>query len=732
LKVRGFIDGDKYVACGEHLTLVLGQNDSGKSRLFDSLLRVLAPRPEDRWADAALPIVFVDLSEAEQRRLFKGTSNVNRDLDVISGSFGTNFEDEPYSADDLNYDGWDWVPSATEWLTASSSDLLGDSSDRLLRELLQSSVFALKPETSTWIFDHPPIRAFSVHWCIEKPEWLSLADEDGVKAAQELAESGFSLLSPEPIVSRFSGSDHHKSTTPSPDIQQVSDPTNSLPKPVVELGAISSLSQVLPISIPVGAGVVERIVESAVERMNASWMRVYDPGAKRTPAGVGSTWLESTPEEDGVARRPVQIKSQAVDAISAINREVNLQMPAFVGRKYEAVIGIRPMYEWDALGRVVVELRGIEGLPRIFSYDPGSEKTTVTDRFSEADLADGYRLWFQLAVLRAVQITCRAASELQRHSGISFDIPEFLGIDFYLVDEPERHLHAGLQRQAARWFAQLLNETGEQALVVSHSPAFISEVSETDSLVYVRDGRARNISRSELDAAHEPARDLGLTRGELLTLIRCLLVVEGLTDQAVLETLFGEQLRRAGVQVVPIHGHYRTSKAVIDVGSLLLRFTDATIAVWLDAVPGDFVDTLVRSPENAGDLRANAPTPEAGSMASLVELAPRHALRIEPIANPAADILFLLDEEAVRKVFPDYPGHRLAQAVKGDKSSDDRGSAWFRRLLGKEKAPGAYVDIANQMIRSSSEPHRALMELVSKCGQLAGSIEDRPEWLPPL
>ena len=141
---------------------------------------------------------------------------------------------------------------------------------------------------------------------------------------------------------------------------------------------------------------------------------------------------------------------------------------------------------------------------------------------------------------------------------------------------------------------------------------------------------------------------------------------------------------------------------------------------------------LVRSPESAGDLRANAPTPEAGSLASLVELAPRHALRIEPIANPAADILFLLDEEAVRKVFPDYPGHRLAQAVKDDKSSDDRGSAWFKRLLGKEKAPGAYVDIANQMIRSSSEPHEALMDLVAQCSVLAGSIDDRPEWLPPL
>lgn len=731
MKLLGFIDDDQYLACGDRFTLVLGQNDSGKSRLLETLRRVLAPRPDDRWADPGLPVVFFELNDQEQRFLFAGTNQTNRELEIVDGVFGANFGEDARDGDSWgNRDGWDWKPLACKWLTNTSSLLLEASLDPLLGALSESSVFALKPEASSWIHDAPPIRAFSVFWCLERPRWEQLESQDGIRNARKRADDQFAVLNPEPANDRFVDAPNPSPEIEAPDLNQVNDPTGTMPQPIVEVGAISRLSRVLPVTVPIEANALELMLEGAVERMTDYWTLIYEPETARLPAGA-NLWLESVDDPTGVAEKAVVISPRVISALQAINVEVNSQLPAFVSRKYEVALRIRPIYDWDAKGRISIELKSIDGSLNIYWYDPVRDLRSVTQSFSHSQLAEGYKMWFQFAVLRGIQVACRNASEaLEASETLLINLPEFLGIDLYLLDEPERHLHAGLQREAARWLRQLLDETGEQAFIVSHSPAFISEMSATDSLVYVRNRSARNISRFELDAAHEPARDLGLTRGELLTLVRCLLVVEGLTDQAVLETLFGDQLRRAGVQVVPIHGHYRTSTAVIDIGSLLLRFTDAAIAVWLDSVPSAFVTKLTASPDAAPELRKSAPTQEAASIASLVELAPRHAVRVEPIANPASDILFLLDEDSVREVFPKYPGHRGAQIVKEDKHSKERNSEWFRRLLGKEKAPGAYVDIANAMIRSSIPPDATLNDVVGRCSELAGSIDERPEWLP--
>jgi hypothetical protein len=727
MKLRGFMFANEYVACGDPLTLVLGQNDAGKSRLLRKVLRVLAPRPDDRWADPGLPVVFVELSEDEKRRIFDGVNSANERLDVVDGEFGTNFAPVPQAGNVWMYtDVWDWVPLAIEWIRAACAESLDKSLETILTLLRESSTFALVPESSTWIFDEPPVRSFSVHWCIERSNWEDLARQPDIQAALERSDNGFVLLAPEATHARFNTEPQHQWSPDRPDLEMASDPTRTLPKPIVELGAINSLSHVLPITVPVDTGQLEHVVEKAVERVSSAWGLVYDPDGSLPYTTARSPWLEKLEDHSEIVREPVRVSPKVVEAVEALNREINLQLPAFVSRKYEARLGIRPIYEWDAKGRIVIELRGVEGSPKISSYDPERDSYDVTDKFPHSDLADGYRLWFQLAVLRGVRIACSSAS-----AGRQGPIPKFLGIDLYLLDEPERHLHAGLQREAAKWLRNLLESDAEQALVVSHSPAFISELAEDDKLIFLRSGMAtpRNISRGELDAAQAPARELGLTRGELLTLVRCLLVVEGLTDQAVLETLFGDQLRRAGVQVVPIHGHYRTSTAVIDIGSLLLHFTDAAIAVWLDAVPQDFVGKLTENPDSAGELRLNAPTQEAASIASLVELAPHHAIRVEPLANPASDILFLLDEDSIRKVFPEYPGHQRAEIIKADKSSKERGSEWFRRLLGKEKAPGAYVDIANEMTRSSTAPAPALHDVVRRSTGLAGSLDEELEWL---
>jgi hypothetical protein len=112
---------------------------------------------------------------------------------------------------------------------------------------------------------------------------------------------------------------------------------------------------------------------------------------------------------------------------------------------------------------------------------------------------------------------------------------------FFVVDEPERHLHPLLQRAGAAWLARTAAERQAPCLIASHSAPFLGLSGESASYVYVaRDGEQitpRPVEPSDLDQLDELSTALGFDRGELLTLVNLWLVVEGATDKAVLDTL---------------------------------------------------------------------------------------------------------------------------------------------------------------------------------------------------
>ena len=75
---------------------------------------------------------------------------------------------------------------------------------------------------------------------------------------------------------------------------------------------------------------------------------------------------------------------------------------------------------------------------------------------------------------------------------------------------------------------------------------------------------------------------MGYDRGELLSSLALILFVEGEADRQVLDELFGAELHRAGVGMIPIHGAARNQqKGVID-AEVLLRFTSTRCALLLD------------------------------------------------------------------------------------------------------------------------------------------------------
>jgi hypothetical protein len=94
---------------------------------------------------------------------------------------------------------------------------------------------------------------------------------------------------------------------------------------------------------------------------------------------------------------------------------------------------------------------------------------------------------------------------------------------FFLVDEPERHLHPRLQRAAASWLASTTSERHAPCLVASHSAPFLGLSGASASYVQVtRVGEQvslRAMNPADLQQLDELAAEMGFDRGELLTLV---------------------------------------------------------------------------------------------------------------------------------------------------------------------------------------------------------------------
>jgi hypothetical protein len=154
----------------------------------------------------------------------------------------------------------------------------------------------------------------------------------------------------------------------------------------------------------------------------------------------------------------------------------------------------------------------------------------------------------QLAELAGEMQTMRWA-DAENTSGPGRALLEPTRPRLYVIDEPEQHLHPRLQRDAASWLADFVRQRPSQAVIATHAVPFFNLGSES-RLVYLRRASGgttvpQTMTPEALRRISDEARELGLTRGELLAITSVLLFVEGRADQRVLEALFGRELGRA-------------------------------------------------------------------------------------------------------------------------------------------------------------------------------------------
>lgn len=299
----------------------------------------------------------------------------------------------------------------------------------------------------------------------------------------------------------------------------------------------------------------------------------------------------------------------------------------------------------------------------------------------------------------------------------------------YVIDEPERHLHPRLEREAARWLGSLAGATNARVLLTSHSPRFLSSGLD-NTLVYLQpshledpDGLGRafpsvhqrfvtaHIDAAALSALDVVSSEMGFDRGELLSTVRCLLFVEGEADQRVLRALFGRLLHSEGIAVIPIHGAVGAEqKGVVD-AEVLLRWTGALPAIMLDHVAAADWQRLEADPEFRRKEASSGKHLESRVLARILERSVALDRPVVALPIAQADIFDVLDEEIVKQCFGAFPGHFAARQAAA--RSPQGWKSFYRSEYRVDVTPDTVERIAVEMALASIVPTE-LSELIDK------------------
>ncbi len=457
----------------------------------------------------------------------------------------------------------------------------------------------------------------------------------------------------------------------------------------------------------------------------------------------------------------LKVSKYAVSVCGFLTWAANDLLPKFVSEAYRLLVELRPLEEWFDQRPIDIRLHPLQG--RLSSPD-----------FSIEHSADGYRLWIQLALLDALKRLDQVGelisiaidtyeSERHLHIAEAGDAVELMLLEtvlddllrlatgtppfdgplaeviarpdhassasgppeprLVLLDEPERHLHPRLQRHAASWLGDAAASLASQSLVATHSPPFLGLAGTSTLYVQVSRHEEQTVLRpfqpDDISQLDRIAAAMGFDRGELVTLINVWLVVEGPTDKIVFDTLFSEELYRAGVVVLPLHGTARWQGLLY--ADALWRLTTASVAVMFDKITTQRANDMQRMPneELVSLSRSATASNEVKDLARLLRAAREHHKAVHSIPNPLPDIIFHLDDTILKQHFPRYPGRADALAAWG-KDGEKQLDRFIERRYEIKKTPKVLQEVADAMFDGDIKPE-ALGEIVDACAKLAQS-----------
>lgn len=131
-----------------------------------------------------------------------------------------------------------------------------------------------------------------------------------------------------------------------------------------------------------------------------------------------------------------------------------------------------------------------------------------------------------------------------------------------VVDEPELHLHPRWQKLLFDMFERLATETGNQFVLATHSPTFISPNSiRYISRVYIEDQKSRisRLNASDLPNAKHLFNIINSQNNERVFFCDKVVLVEGLQDRIFFEKIFSKfysKTSRNVIEIVSVGGKY--------------------------------------------------------------------------------------------------------------------------------------------------------------------------------
>jgi len=718
------------------LTVIMGANDVGKSRLLRQLEADLVAL--ERLAEGAKPpnaLVFAELGLFEIDALLGWTALVG--ATPIAGP-------DPEVTPSLPP--FDLVDGTDYWLADLRRTYASyPGAEETFRLLESSRILAVEPISDS--DQTPGTPTALLHWCCPPVAKMSTEEAAAVSSFvhhESVPDPGLSLEAPTIVarVGEFPGP-----LLPAP-LRLPTDDVR-LRQEITETISTYVVANALLVTVLHGNEGIARSVE--------------DHGALRflgIQEALGlDLWIHE-PEAHTVSLSPSVLR-----ALEVITEAAQRACVPFLASRYELIVEPVSIWQWSVKGPVRIRLRALDD-------ESESEGETASPAgFDLSQAADGLRLWAQFAIaegidalrlltLKLLRALHEAApcvvegklEEAQEAADAALDSapnevlvneplldrldwwdreswgyaehklgPRLLRLarpSVYLIDEPERHLNPRLIRETARWLEHWLADHRAQAIVVTHAVGFLA--AERACFAHIR----RIGPRSELEAFETGGLDelrgvgdeLGLDRGELLGTARLLLFVEGETDRVVLDALFRPRLWRAGIVVVPISG--TQNHAAVAEADVLMRYCDVPAAVVFDALDDGRLGRLMTDTDARRQALKGRHT-ESKAMARLLDLAEQNRRVVRPLPLAAPDMFDLLDDEILKRRFPGFPGHEVVNAPYGpDRPRAGQFWADLRGRYGIEKRVTVFREVADEMHSAGRVPE-ALEALVRQAEAVA-------------
>ena len=228
------------------------------------------------------------------------------------------------------------------------------------------------------------------------------------------------------------------------------------------------------------------------------------------------------------------------------------------------------------------------------------------------ELAEGIRLWFNLAIVRATSFESFMEIFSDEYASIVADLDETVGENYMttsqivLVDEPERHLHPLAQRAAAQSLVDFAASTGAAVIAATHSPAFLH--ASDGIFVHVQrhpddSVEVQQVHRDDLVEHLKSAPFLGFNHGELFNAYNSYLVVEGEHEAILLELWCDDLVSNARLKVLPMRGTNKAQSLNLELEQFM-QVAPKPVGFLLDADP--MLQAMAQLAPNFEDLPSAA------------------------------------------------------------------------------------------------------------------------------